>query len=344
MDICLFSRGRGRGHAVRDLAIAKELRARRPSLEIAFASYSAGAEILRAAGETCHDLLLPEKNGYPDTLVRCAQLMREIKPRLVVAQEEPSAITAAAVVGIRSVFTTHWFAWRDSHLSSQALGHAASILFLEESGLFAEPVQAAGRIHYCGPVLRPFTRHPSEAETLRVSLGLKSSESFILVLPGSPSERREPIFDLVSSAFRRLRVSPKRLLWVAGNDYAKLIESCETRQDISVIGACDDVDLLIISSNLVITKGTYNISREVMAIGRPSISLTHHFNPVDDFYAARSPNNQSLPVLGTSEEQLADTMLQALQRQCYIAPDYQLLKSSGAGEAAKRLISELEHT
>jgi len=342
VDILFFSRGRGRGHVIRDLAIAQALRDRCPTLRIGFASYSRGIDVLRETGEVSYDLMLPENNPYPETIVRAATLMGSVDPSLVVAQEEPGAITAAAVAGIRSIFTTHWFAPRDTHISSQALVHAASILFMEERGIFAEPVQAVGRVHYCGPVLRHFRHHPSEAGSLRMSLGLMSSQCMVLVLPGSPSEEREPIFELVTSAFYQLRVASKKLLWVAGDDYTRILARCNGLRDVEVIASSSDIDRLILACDVVINKGTYNITRESMALGKPSLSLTHSFNAVDDLYAARWPNSKSVRVTTTNGKHLAKMIEQAMRNQRYIKPEYSLLEGCGATEVARRLFNELQ--
>lgn len=60
MDILFFSRGRGRGHAIPDLAIAKRLLHADPSLALAFASYGTGAETIRNSGCDLIDLRLSE--------------------------------------------------------------------------------------------------------------------------------------------------------------------------------------------------------------------------------------------------------------------------------------------
>jgi len=59
-ELLFFSRGKGRGHAVPDAAIARELVALSPGVEIHFISYSVGATTLRDLGWNVVDLGLPE--------------------------------------------------------------------------------------------------------------------------------------------------------------------------------------------------------------------------------------------------------------------------------------------
>ena len=46
-----FPEGKGRGHAIPDAAIAKELVKLEPTLDVTFVSYSVGAETLKDLGQ-----------------------------------------------------------------------------------------------------------------------------------------------------------------------------------------------------------------------------------------------------------------------------------------------------
>ena len=166
-----FTRGRGRGHAVRDLAIAQQLRVLNPAVKLAFASYDLGYATFIESGEFAHDLRFEERNPFPATVVRAAALIKSLMPRLVVAQEEPAALVAAAVCDIKALFTTSWFS-RSSNERYQALEYAHRILFMEEPGLFLVPQELKARVHYCGPVLRPMNSDPAAASVFRSALGL----------------------------------------------------------------------------------------------------------------------------------------------------------------------------
>jgi hypothetical protein len=337
MDILFCSRGRGRGHAVRDLAIARELRVLAPEFDIGFASYSVGAGVFREAAETVYDLELPEKNDFPTTVVRLSRIVKNLKPSLVIAQEEPAALIASAVNETRSIFATHWFPITPKG-NYRALEYAENVLFMEEAGIFAEPAQVRGRVRYCGPVLRKFSCDPTTTDIMRAQLDIERDLTFVLVLPGSPPEAREPIFDLVVSAFALINRSPKRMLWVGGKDYMDLYQRARGMRDIQVIEHTKQIDQLILASNIVITKGTYNLSREVMALGRPSISLTHHYNWVDDLFASRWTSNKPISVSGASAISLEQMITEAIGKTYEFRPDRSLLANSGARVVASEIM------
>lgn len=341
MDILFFSRGRGRGHATRDVAIAEALRHLAPRIDIAFASYDSGADSFRSSGESVFDLNLPESNLFTETVVRAGLLMRRTTPKIVVAQEEPAALVAGKVFELRTIFTTHWFP-TPNRIGAHALNHADTIVFMEDQGIFDEPPQVRGRVVYCGPVLKRFKHDPTDRLLIRKELGLAPASVLLLVLPGSPPESREPIFELVTKAFGKLGNTSKRLLWIAGDDYLELSERASSMSEIDVIRWTRDIDRLMIASNLIITKGTYNIGREAMALGKPSISITHEFNRIDDIYSRRWPTNLSFRAAMTSPSELAIAISDAISRSEFIKPDKSLLQSNGAQLVARILLERLQ--
>ena len=62
--VLFFSRGKGRGHAVPDAAIASDLVGREPDVKITFASYGMGAATLKSLGKCCLRLT----SAYPRTI------------------------------------------------------------------------------------------------------------------------------------------------------------------------------------------------------------------------------------------------------------------------------------
>ena len=150
--VLFFSRGRGRGHAIPDLAIAAELARLAPELTVRFASYATGLETLVEAGHAAVDLQLPDDAPYLELLVRAARVIAAEQPDLVVSHEEFAALPAARTFGLPSVFVVDFFPSRDVWLES--LRYADDILFIERRGIFAEPAELRGRVRYLGPVVR----------------------------------------------------------------------------------------------------------------------------------------------------------------------------------------------
>ena len=131
--VLFFSRGRGRGHAIPDMAIAEELLRLRDDADIRFVSYGTGAATFTEYGHGVIDLDLPERNSVIETLVRAGHLIGWLQPRLIVAHEEFGVPPAARIFGTRLSFITDWFA-ETEQLSMQCLHYADEILFIDEPG------------------------------------------------------------------------------------------------------------------------------------------------------------------------------------------------------------------
>ncbi|SDF01557.1 hypothetical protein [Terriglobus roseus] len=266
-----------------------------PSITSCFLSYEAGAKELREAGESTFDLGLPERNPFSETVVRTAQLLDRLRPSIVIAQEEPAALIAARIFRIPAIFSTHWFPLKEDPYSHH-LSYADKILFMEREGLFIEPQEVVGRVTYTGPIVRQVRPTTGGSKAVRRHLGLKATDPLILVLPGSPPEDREPIAQLILDAFDCLPEPQKALVWVSPRDIEKVTASAGPRRNVHVMSKVSNLDDVIIASNLVITKGTYNLTNEIQLLGRPSIALTHRYNPIDDYFVRHSPQGHLVDV------------------------------------------------
>jgi hypothetical protein len=338
--ILFFSRGRGRGHAIPDLAIVARLKAARPDVDVEFVSYATGADALRRRGESVVDLDLPERNDFVLTILRAAQVLAVRKPALVVAHEEPAALVAARIAGIRTIFMSHWF-MVDRDPFATALGCADDILFLERPGLFDEPIEAKGRVHYVGPLLRPLCYTLTDRDRARQELGIAPQEVLVLVVPGSFLEKDSPICDLVLGAFMRLRANPKRLVWVAGADRRTIQEAVGTRGDVLVLDTDWQLERWMVASDVAITKATYNIGLELSALGTPSVSLSYGRNHIDDLYARRVESNLFLWATETTPAQLADCIESRLLGG-RPAPAEALLGNTGVERAAALIADRVD--
>ena len=81
-----FTRDRGRGHAIPDIAMVRELERLRPDIRVRFVSYGTGALTFAAHGIPCIDLQLPDQNSVAATTVLAGRVMAALAPDLVVAQ------------------------------------------------------------------------------------------------------------------------------------------------------------------------------------------------------------------------------------------------------------------
>jgi hypothetical protein len=341
IDLLLFSRGRGRGHATPDLWIVRELRKLIPTLQVSFASYGTGAQALVEAGERVVDLGLPEANPFLGTAVQGGLLIREASPLLVVSHEEFGVVPAAKILGVPVVFITHWFT-HPEHLSMQALKYADEVLFIDRPGVFAEPEYLRDRIRYVGPVLRVFDYQPTDRHRARAELGIQPDEVLVLMLSsGWFTEERAPSMDLVLEAFGLVNHAAKRLIWVAGSDLEEVSRRTLGIRDVSVIRSEPVIEKLMVACDVAVTKGTHNIGNELAALGIRSISLSYGSNFADDEFARSISSNTFLWAEETSSATLAGH-IEASLRYGPARPNLSLLNGKGAAATANYLASRLK--
>ena len=283
VDILFVTRGRGRGHATTDAAIVKALHEIDRDVSVQFASYSVGCRALIELGYVPIDFGLHVEASFPQVALAVGNAIRLSCPRIVVAHEEPAAMTIGKLLNTRTVFLTHWFAWPEN-IGTESLEHADRIIFLERQGIFYEPSQVKGRILYTGPLIRPLDTSTLDFEEIRRSLGIDLQTKLIVILPGSTPEVEEPIFQLALSAFDALHARHKRLIWVGGSDTASISAQVGCRGDVAVVEFEPYVERVAFAADLVITKGTYNTCRELEALGIDFIALSFGNNFVDDCY------------------------------------------------------------
>ena len=311
--LLFFVRGRGRGHAQVALSIAKRLAASGFGLPLRFVSYAAGAEMLREAGWDVIDLGLPEGNTFVETVVPVGRIIREQRPRSVVAHEEFAAPAAASILDIRSVFLTDWFS-NASHSNMRALEAANEILFIDEPGAFEEPAYLRDRIRYVGAVLRDREYGPGDRARARKELGVEEGQLAIgvFVHPGRRGETVAPVCGLLLTALDRI-AAPQKLFWLSGADDV-LAESLKRRRDAVILGPTAPFDRLMAACDLAFTKGNRNIVLELATFGVPTISFSHGLNRIDDIRTSRVEGNSTLAAARLTAETLAEYIRQRLRR------------------------------
>lgn len=305
-SVLFFSRGRGRGHAVPDMAIVEELRKSRDDFDVRFVSYATGAATLAGNRHPVIDIGLSEANPVLETLIRVSKIIGWLQPKLVVSHEEFMALPAAKIFDLPTLMITDWFSAPEK-FAMQTLHYADEIVFIDEPGAFEEPEYLQGRIQYVGPVLREFQYSRTDRARAREELELPSGATVISVLPGSWTEERAPIADTVLAAFEQLS-EPKHLVWIAGADHEELARRIEARRDITVRESDWQIDRLMAASDLAITKSNRKTVKELESLGIWSISLTHGLNAPDDAVTGKVSTNRLLDAKSTTAAALAETM------------------------------------
>jgi UDP-N-acetylglucosamine:LPS N-acetylglucosamine transferase len=289
--VLFFSRGRGRGHAIPDIAIAAELP---EAIDVRFVSYATGAETLKQAGLPLVDLGLGEENDFFQTMIAAAQVISSARPEVVVSHEEFSALPAAALAGVPAIFVNEWLPAPGS-VAADCLAYAASIVLIGFPGVFPVPPSVRAKPVCIGPMVRKMKYTLSDRSRARKELGLADDATVLSVIPGAWTEERAPILDLVVPAFEGLKTDHGKLLvWVARTDHDRVRKAAEGRDGVTVTDETPVIERLMVASDVVITKGNRVTILESASLGVPSISLSYGLNPVDDTIVARIPSNTAL--------------------------------------------------
>jgi UDP-N-acetylglucosamine:LPS N-acetylglucosamine transferase len=306
-NILFFSRGRGRGHAIPDIAVASELSRRAPELRLRFVSYATGAQTLIEAGYDVIDLQLPDDAPFLELGVRALRTIAAEQPDLVVSHEEFAALPAAKAFGLPTLFVVDFFPARN--IWQESLRYADEIIFIERRGIFAEPPEVRGRVRYVGPVVRPLSVSRRDRASCRQELGLAQDAKVVSVIPGAwATEQRAPTLDLVVPAFAALGFPHRKLVWVAGRDHEELSTRFAGAAEIVVLPGYSPIEKLMVASDLVITKANRGTTIDLARLGVPSVSLSHGSNAIDEAIIPRIPTNVALDARGIDPSFLAEVM------------------------------------
>jgi UDP:flavonoid glycosyltransferase YjiC (YdhE family) len=339
--VLFFSRGRGRGHAVPDLAIVEELAVRAPQVDVTFASYGRGLGVLRAARPDTIDLGLPEQNALFASLLVCAQAIDEFKPDVVVAHEEFAAHPAAALLGVPSIYLSAWFP-EPGTPGSEACSYAAAAIIIGPPGLFLPPTGYAGRISYPGPVIRRLRYRAADRTRARQELALPEDATILFATSGNWNEAEAPIAGLLLPAFASLRDRQAMLIWQSNDDTTALRAMTAGLPGVRIVEYVEDMDQMMAASDLVVTKGTHATTLEAAAIGVPSVSLTHFKNVVDNILVRNIASNTELSATRLTGPILGDYLAGILDGAQAMRPaKTDELGAVRAAEALRREISTL---
>lgn len=341
IPILFFSRGRGRGHAVPDMAIAEEFPRLNPRLDVQFASYATGADTFRRSGWPVIDLALPEANPFMATLTSAHALISELKPAVVIAHEEYAVPPAARMAGVPCILVTDWFP-PAGQVPGESVAFADAVVFIGQPGTFPLPYPMPRPPVYVGPVVRKMRYSLADRAKARTELGLLEEAFVISVIPGAwATEERTPIRQTVLPAFQRFSAQGKFLFWLTKTDQELLTRETVGQLGIKVLGDCESVDQIMVASDVVITKGNRGTIMDAASLGVPSISLSFGSNPIDEILIAGIHSNRPFQAKATDAALLCGCLdeLAALPAARRMPPlDLHL---RGGEPAAQALVTEI---
>ncbi len=189
-----------------------------------------------------------------------------------------------------------------------------------------------------GRAVRPFEYSLGDRARARAEVGIPRDATVALLQPGAYVESRVPVAELLMAAWKILPRSPKRLIWLAGQDFADLKSRYGKAEDLILLREDWRIDRLMAASNVLITKANRTTVYEAAAMGLPSISVSMMVNWPDDVAVANVMSNQALSVHSLTPERLAE----AIQEATASTPTAAVDVSQGVVGAAKRIAHHVE--
>jgi hypothetical protein len=337
--IAFFSRGRGRGHAMPDMAIAEGLGKVVSGLDIRYISYSTGAATFRARGYDVMDLQLPDEPPILEAIVKESQAIRRLQPKLVISHEELAALPSSRIFDVPCLFITDFFQDPNPFLMG-AMQCAREIVFIAERGIFTEPPFMGDTVRYVGPAIRPFTYGRSDRLRARRELEIPEDAVVVLCQPGNYAESQVPIADLLVAAWDALPYPSKRLIWLGSRDYDSLRARFADRPDILPLKEDWAMDRLMAASDLAIAKGNRTTVCEAASLGLPTITISAGANWPDDVAIARVASNTTLRIGAVNAADLARLMAQRIDGGW--TPEAELPHWDGLAGAVRAIAAHVE--
>jgi hypothetical protein len=307
-----FSRGRGHGHAIPDMAITDELPQFIQNIEVNFASYATGAETFRARNRAVVDMRLPEDNSFFPTLFAAHNVILDLRPDVVLAHEEFAAIIAAKITGIPAIFVSAWLPPAAS-IGAASLAYADSIVLLERPGIFPTLESPETRLRFAGPLVRKMNYTRKDCAKARSDLSIPKEAQVVLVANGGwASEAKAPTAAIILAAFGQMKHTGKLLLWLSGREHEALSSMTSGMSNVRLIKQTDQMDVFLAASDIVITKANRGTVMEAANMGLPTISLSYGLNPIDDILVTRLRSNLQLHARATDGSTLCHYIEQIL--------------------------------
>jgi UDP:flavonoid glycosyltransferase YjiC (YdhE family) len=342
IKVLFFSRGRGRGHAIPDIAIAHSFARMCPEIFLQFVSYGTGAETFRDFHYPVVDLGLPDANPFFETQVQVMKALLTEQPSVVVSHEELTPLPLARSLNVPSMFITDFFYPPNSFLN-EPLAFAEHVVFLQNAGLFAEPEVVKGKVDYLGPLVRTMSYRAADRARARDELAIPPDTFVLSMMPGAwATETRAPLCDILLAAFDSLPVDPTLLLWIAGDDYEKLNNQLSTRRNVILHRSYFPLEQIMVASDVILTKSNRVTVVEAGCLGIPIISIAYGHNPVDELIVRTVRSNRVLAYGGMTVELLRQHIMRCRDERSYTIPG-DWTTSDKVSEVLKDRISLLVH-
>ncbi len=339
--ILYFSRGRGYGHSIGDIEVIRELKKNDENLDIVIASYAHGYEAFIKNGFTeIENLYLSYENEFfsPQGLARIQQLIKSVRPDLIVANEMFNVLPLAREHGFPAVLITHWFfeAVRPKPtILSLFMACANHIIFGDLEDFHEKPPKLRAPVSFVGPIMRKIETSSQDRDFFKKALGFQKTDKVILVSfgggfdrVGGGLEKGKIVLEKIYQVFDQLNIQNLKLILLAGQIYDYAISKFDN-SNVTILRESWDFDKLMAASDIAIVRGSYRTLCELAVIGTPAICIPFlKGNPVDEMHIR---NFERLGTLETLEiEKLTlKNLVENIQRILESKDKYQEMVKAG---------------
>ena len=323
--VLYFSRGRGFGHAIGDIEVIRELKKRDENLDISIVSYAHGYEAFAKHGFTeIENLYLDYENEFfsPQGLLRTQQLIKSVRPDLIVANEMFNVLPLAREHGLPAVLITHWF-FEAVHskptILSLFMACANHIIFGDLEDFHEKPPKLKAPVSFVGPIMRKIVVDIQDRNVLKKELGFQKTDKVILVSFGGAFEKVDDglekgkiVLKKIYQAFNQLNIQNLKLILLVGQIYDYATSKFDN-PNVTILRESWDFDKLMAASNIAIVRGSYRTLCELAVIGTPAICIPFlKGNPVDEMHIRNFERLGTLKTL-EMEELTLESLMEKIQ-------------------------------
>jgi len=305
-----LSRGRGFCHAMRDMLIIEHLKEFNINLNLKVVSHEQGYTYFKKNGFEVENLDLKLREEFSQkALFRIQSYIDKFKPNFIIADEVFIALPLAKKFNIPSILITNWFfeSFSRRHPFIPIVQKADSIIFADSPKLHTVPLGFSVPVTFVGPIIREFEYTREDKEKVRKELGLGEEGKVILVIAGGRCKEREKLLKLSAKVFERLNRSDLKMLLLTGELYSEYSKRFEKENRIIVKDYDWEMDRLMTASDIVICKGTFSTTWELVYLGVPSISIPDIDNPVDQLHVKKL--NKYNATIGLNPKKITPSLL-----------------------------------
>lgn len=281
------------GHAKRDMCIAKMLKKiSKDKLKLKFVSYATGYKCLVKYRYHPIDLSLPEMGKKRMAQKRIKFLIDKEKPDLIVSDEELIVLPLAKERKIPSILITNWLpqiekmSKREYSFYTNLFLLSEMIIFPDREDSFEVPNELKKLVKFVNPIIFPSHFSLKDRKSIRKELKIDNNEKFILATAGGTHPIDRIFFKCILKAFQKLNLKGKLYL-LSGVFKKEFLKYQLQNEKIIVKDFVNQIEKIMIASDLVITRGGHTTLWELASLGIPSISIPRPLkhNPYNEKYA-----------------------------------------------------------